>query len=174
MAIPHQVYTLYKLPIFNQYLLTRVLCPGFSNANANQERKAYTIVGHKQQLLLEYYSQQKAISLSDVVLIGTFSGLPEGDALYEEQGTTFTQTLWYVPTNQNYNTIYLSLAENEVAFWNATEEPDFADIGLTKEQLLPPAVLLEQVDFITDQDYDLSSIPHYNSIDLEEERRKGL
>lgn len=174
MAIPHQIYSLYKLPISNQHLLTRAFCPGYSNANANQERKAYTILGHKQQLLLEYYSQQKAIDASKLVLMGTFSGLPEGDALYEEQGTTFTQALWYVPTNLKYNTVYLSLAENEAAFWEATEEPDFADIGLTKEALIPPAILLEQVDFITDQDYDLSSIPHYNTIDLEDERRKGL
>lgn len=96
------------------------------------------------------------------VLIGEFRGLPEGDALYDDNGTEFNGNLWYVETTFGHPWIYLSLAEHEEEFWSATNEEDFANNGYSRENLISTAVQIKSAIFITENDYDLSEIPFHN------------
>lgn len=167
MGINLETYILYKLEN-NKGLLIRAKRPGYNNANQNQEIQSEQILDSKVKLLLEKY-------LADIPnvqpqFIGEFQGLPEGDVLYEKHGARNVRKLRYATTRYGKNFIFISLADNEDEFLKIISEDDFADNGFVKEDINLPSLLFELTDFITENDYDLSSIPDAYTFDLEDKR----
>lgn len=167
MGIRLETYFLYRLEN-NKGLLIRANRPGYHNANQNQANHAEHILDSKVQLLLEKYL--KDTPHAQPQFIGEFQGLPEGDVLYEKHGTLKLKTLRYAPTRYGKHFIFISLADNEEAFLQIISAADFADNGFAKEDIHLPSISLESTDFITENDYDLSSIPDAYTIDLEDKR----
>lgn len=167
MGINLETFYLYQLKN-DKYLLLKVNRPGFNNSIQSQADKADEILESKQEFLLKSYLKKNLTTL--VKYIGYFQGLPEGDILYEKKGKLNLTNLWFVKTSYNENSIFLSLATDEKTFWKITNEEDFADNGMEKENLFKPAYNIKLFDFITENDFDLSVIPDAYTIDLEEKR----
>jgi len=170
MGINLETYFLYKLG-GNKALLIRANRPGYSNANQNQEREAEKILDSKVKLLLEKYLKDKRNPYPE--FIGEFQGLPEGEVLYEENGTLNLRHLKYSTTRYGDNFIYIAIADNEDEFIKIISEEDFADNGFVKEDIILPSLSIELTDFITENDFDLSAIPDTYTFDLEEKRLKN-
>jgi len=168
MAINLEYYYLYKQNK-DEFVLLRVNRPGYNNANQNQENQANRILDLKVDLLLKKYL--KTIDNQNVLeLIGVFEGLPQGDVLYEKNGTKNLKNLRYAKTNFKYNNIFISIAKNEEDFIEIISEEDFADNGLTKDDVFLPSIKLKRTNFITENDYDLTSILDAYTYDLEDKR----
>ena len=168
MGINLKYYYLYKHNK-NEFVLLRVNRPGYNNANQNQENQAERILDLKVDLLLKKYL--KTIDNQNVSeFIGIFQGLPEGDVLYKKNGTKNLKNLRYAKTNFEDNSIFISIAKNEEDFIEIISDEDFADNGFTKEDLFLPSIKLELTNFITENDYDLTSILDAYTYDLEDKR----
>lgn len=163
MEISLETYFLYKLEN-NKGLLIRANRPGYNNGNQNQANQAVKILDSKVNLLLEKYLEDK-INFQPK-FIGEFQGLPEGDVLYEQNGTLNLRHLRYSTTRFGENFIFISIAKNEDEFLKIISEEDFADNGFVKEDIFLPSLSIELTDFITEN--DLSSIPDAYTFDLEE------
>lgn len=163
MGINLETYFLYKLGK-NKALLIRANRPGYNNANQNQANLAEEILDSKVKLLLGKYLEDKINSQPE--FIGEFQGLPEGDVLYEEHGALNLRNLRYSTTRYGENFIFISIAGNEDEFLKIISEEDFADNGFTKDDINLPSRSIELTDFITENDFDLSSIPDAYTFDL--------
>lgn len=170
MGIRLKTYFLYKIGE-NKALLIMANRPGYNSANQNQENQAEKILDWKVKFLLEKYLENKLNSQPE--FIGEFQGLPEGDLLYEENGTLNLRHLRYSTTRYGENFIFISIANNEDEFLKIISEEDFADNGFVKEDINLPSVSIELTDFITENDFDLSSIPDAYTFDLEDKRLKN-
>ena len=103
MGIKLKTYVLYKIGK-NKALLIMANRPGYNNANQNQANQADQILDSKINLLLEKYLEKKIdVQPED---IGEFQGLPEGDVLYEENGTLNLRHLRYATTRYGENFIF--------------------------------------------------------------------
>lgn len=167
MGISIETYVLYKFEN-NKGLLIRAKRPGYNNANQNQANQSEQILDSKVKLLLEKYLED--MPNAQPQFIGEFQGLPEGDVLYEKHGVFNMKKLRYATTRYGKNFIFISLADNEDEFLKIISEEDFADNGFVKEDINLPSLSLELVDFITEYDYDLSSIPDAYTFELEDKR----
>lgn len=150
----------------NKALLIMANRPGYNNANQNQANQAEKILDSKVKLLLEKYLEGKM--KSQLEFIGEFQGLPEGDVLYEEHGRLNLRKLRYSTTRHGKSFIFISIADSEEEFLKIISEEDFADNGFIKEDIHLPSRSIEQTDFITENDFDLSSIPNAYTFDLED------
>ncbi|WP_459212792.1 hypothetical protein [Aquimarina rhabdastrellae] len=160
-----KVFCLYRLNK-DKFLLIRANRPSYNNANQNQENKAEEILRNKIALLLKKYVEHKHEYVKPK-LIGELQGLPEGVVLYEKYGMMNLQQLRYATTIYS-GFIFLSIARNEEEFMAIISEDDFADNGLTQEDLKLPSITMASVDFITENDFDLSSIEGAYNNDLRE------
>ena len=168
MGAQLDIYYLFKINDAD-HILIRVIRPGYSNASQTQSDWADQTADLKKEKLLELYLHSISHdSKPTVELIGEFQGLPDGDELYAKNGIPFLSNLWYIETTYGHPWIYLTLAENETEFWSITDEDDFADNGYTREHLIDNPIKLESVRFITENDFDLSSVPNYNKLDFGE------
>lgn len=165
MGINQKTYFLYKLGE-NKALLIMAKRPGYNNANQSQENQAEKILDSKVKLLLEKYLEDKIDSQPE--FLGEFQGLPEGDVLYEEHGTMDLRNLRYSSTRFGKYFIFISIAESEDEFLEIISEEDFADNGFVKADIRLPSLSIESTDFITENDFDLSSIPDAYTFDLED------
>ena len=158
----------------NKALLIRAKRPGYNNADQNQSNQAEEILASKVELLLEKYLEDKISAQPE--FIGEFQGLPEGDALYEENGTLNLRHLRYSRTCYGENFIFISIAKSEDEFLKIISEEDFADNGFVKEDINLPSLSIVSTDFITENDFDLSVIPDAYTFDLEGKRvrNKGI
>jgi len=173
MAINTDIYNLYIVKN-KQHLLTRVSRPGYSNANQIQENEAWKIYDLKQEMVINsYITENKHLSMETIKHLGEFQGLPEGDILYKKNGTKSIDNIRYARINNGCH-VYITIAKSDAEFWEQTEEDDFADIGITKEDLTVPVCGINKVCFITEHDYDLSAILDFNTEDLEDKRRAAL
>ena len=170
MGIKLKTYFLYKIEE-NKALLIMANRPGYNNANQNQANQADKILDSKVNLLLEKYLEDK-INFQPK-FIGEFQGLPEGDVLYEENGTLNLRHLRYATTRFGESFIFISIANNEDEFLKIISEEDFADNGFVKEDINLPSLSIELTDFITENDFDLSLIPDAYTLDLEDKRLKN-
>ena len=167
MGINLKTYFLYKLGE-NKALLIRANRPGYSNANQNQANEAEEILDAKVESLLERYLKNKENLQPQ--FIGELQGLPEGDSLYEEHGTPDLKNLRYATTRCGNNYIFISIADSEDEFLDIISEEDFADNGFVKGDIHLPSLSIDSTDFITENDFDLSSIADAYTIDLEDKR----
>lgn len=167
MGIPLNTYFLYQLHK-DKALLIRAIRPAYSNASQVQENEAEKILDAKVKLLLEKYLEDKSNLIPQ--FIGEFQGLPEGDLLYEKQGTLGLEYLRYTSTKHTGNYIFISIAKDEATFLKIISEEDFADNGYTQSDLNLPSQVIRLTDFITENDFDLSSIPDAYTLDLAERK----
>ncbi len=167
MAIQLEYFYLYKLSN-KKHLLLKVSRPGYNNANQVQENQAWKILETKQEQLLNHYLTINKTTV--IAFIGEFNGLPEGDSLYAKHGKSDMKNIWYIRSSYDNEAIFLSIADSEADFLSISDEEDFADNGMTKQQLIPPAVQLGLTDFITEYDFDLTFIPDAYTPDLESKR----
>jgi hypothetical protein len=158
-----QIFHLYKLTN-GKSLLLKISRSGYSSSNQYQENKALETTISKQKLLLKKYTEIQKTSVKKY--IGELQGLPEGDLLYSKFGKTNIKNLWYIKTKYGHPWIFISLASNSNEFWSITTEEDFADNGMSKNDLIPPAIHIKTTDFVTEYDFDLSSIPNAYAIDI--------
>ncbi len=150
MGTEIDIFFLYKVTE-GKHLLLRVKKPSYANYSQVEEVESEKELDQKRESLIErFFDQHKELKKNDFELIGEFQGLPEGDILYEEVGIIKLEKLWYVKTKYGHPWIFLSLAQDENDFWNITEEEDFADNGYKKEDLIPPAIQLKEVFFVTE------------------------
>jgi hypothetical protein len=163
MGINLKTYFLYQLGK-NKALLIRANRPAYSNTRQDQEYEAEGILESKVKLLLEKYLLDK--KNLDPKFIGEFQALPEGDVLYEKHGTTNLINLRYTTTRYAKNYLFISIANNEEEFLKIISEEDFADNGFVQEDINLPSLSIESTDFITENDFDLSSIPSAYTFDL--------
>lgn len=145
--------------------------PGYNNANQAQATQADKILDSKVNLLMEKYLEVK-INIHPK-FIGAFQGLPEGAILYEENGTLNIRHFRYSTTRFGVNFIFISIAHDEAAFLKIISEENFADNGLVKKDIILPSISIESIDFVTENDVDLSSIPDAYTVDLEDKRLKN-
>ena len=120
------------------------------------------------KLILEKYLKEQPNS--DLELIGEFQGLPEGDILYEKHGKLDLKNLRYTTTRYGKHSMFISIANDEEDFLKIISEEDFADNGWVKEDIHLPSLSIDSTDFITENDFDLSSIPDAYTFDLEDKR----
>ncbi|MFT5891643.1 MAG: hypothetical protein ACI9Y7_001750 [Dokdonia sp.] len=158
-----QIFHLYKLTN-GKALLLKISRSGYSNSNQHEENKALKNAISKQELLLKKYIETQKTSIEKY--IGEFQGLPEGAILYDKYGKTNLKNLWFTKTTYGHPWIFISIASNSAEFWSITTEEGFADNGMSKIDLIPPAIHIETTDFITEYDFDLSSIPNAYAIDI--------
>ena len=167
MGINLETFYLYELKN-DKHLLLKVNRPGYNNSKQSQENKVNELLETKKELLLKLYLKKNCTSLKKY--IGYFQGLPEGDILYEKNGAINLKNLWFVKTSYNEYSIFISIATDENIFWKITDEEDFADNGMVKENLGKMAYHINNFDFITENDFDLSAIPDAYVFDLEDKQ----
>lgn len=68
---------------------------------------------------------------------------------------------------------FISIANNEDEFLRIISEEGFADNGFVKEDINLPRLSIELTDFITENDFDLSSIADAYTFDLEDKRLRN-
>ncbi len=142
--------------------------PGYNNANQNQANQAEKIVDSKVKLLVEKYLEGKKNATLEY--IGLFQGLPRGVVLYEKIGTASLRHLSYSTTRYGKNLIFISIADSDETFCRIISEEDFADNRFVEEDINLPSLAIELTDFITENDFDLSSIPDAYTFDLKDQR----
>ena len=165
MGINLKTYFLYQLEK-HRALLIRANRPGYNNAKQSQAIRAAKILDAKVDLLLKKYLEHKKYLRP--IYIGQFQGLPEGNLLYKKHGTHSIKNLRYAQTSYSNNCIFVAIANHEEAFLDCISQKDFADNGLTTKDIHLPSIPVNLTDFVTENDFDLSSIPHAYTYDLED------
>ena len=66
--------------------------------------------------------------------------------------------------------IFISIADSDETFCRIISEEDFADNRFVEEDINLPSLAIELTDFITENDFDLSSIPDAYTFDLKDQR----
>ena len=162
MASGITIYSLYKLSkieVVDEYLLLRTEQPSYSNANQNQENEGFEIEQQKRKFLLNSYIDLNAKN-AEIEFIGELQLPPIGEKLYAEKGL-FKLPIFYQQIEYGKHWIILGSANTIVDF-----EKELAD----DDDLLSlkPIGAIMQVDatFITENDFDLSSIKNYDAKDM--------
>lgn len=162
MAREITIYSLYKLTASDhseEYLLLRTEQPSYSNANQSQENAGLNIETKKRQLLLKSYINHKKRN-PEIEFIGELQLPPFGDKLYADKGNfrlivCYQQTEFGKPWIILGNTNTISDFQKELA----------DDNDMLSLKPIGPVEKIEAM-FITENDFDLSSIENYDTRDM--------
>ncbi|MBL7893345.1 MAG: hypothetical protein JNL63_11995 [Bacteroidia bacterium] len=166
MAVPIDVFGLFKISgpgkTNEKMFLLRVKRPGYSYARPYQEDEAFYIEKMKMEALLlacsaKFYGDDEIA----VEHISSFEYKPKGEILFRANGMTDID-IWVGQPSEFPDSIVISMADSEsdfLKFVEADEDLNFF-LPLSKTEK-------HSVTFITENDFDLSSVPKYNLTDLD-------
>lgn len=166
MAVPVDVFGLFKITgpdkTDEKMFLLRITRPGYSYARPHQEDEAFYIEKMKIEALLlacsaKFYGDKEV----SVEHISSFEYKPKGDILFSTNGMADIE-IWAGQPSEFPDSIVISMAGSEDEFLKFVEADEDLNFFL-------PLSKIEKhtVTFITENDFDLSSVPKYNLTDLD-------
>ncbi|MBI2268917.1 MAG: hypothetical protein HYU69_01010 [Bacteroidetes bacterium] len=166
MAIPIDVFGLFKMSspdkTDEKMFLLRIKRPGYSYARPYQEDEAFYIEKMKMEALLlacsaKFYGDKEVT----VEHISSFEYKPKGEILFNSNGMIDVE-IWAGQPSEFPDSIVISMADSENDFLKFVEMDEDLNFFL-------PLSKIEKytVRFITENDFDLSSVPKYNLTDLD-------
>lgn len=156
MASEITIFSIYKTQKENHYYLLRTEQPGYSNASQTQEDLAYKIEQSKREFILDLIAKQHFQNKTDFKFIGELQSYPIGEKLYSENGN-LVLNIYFMETEYGKPWIIIG---------NAPSEKEFLAALYDDEELLQLKPIGKPIQikakFLTENDFDLSAIEHYN------------
>lgn len=160
MASELTIFSIYKIKDEDKYFLLRTEQPSYSNASQNQEGLADKIEQDKRELILDLIAKKHSQNKTDFKFIGELQGYPIGEKLYSENGN-LELNIYFMETALGHPWIIIGNSQSETEFLAALYDDDelveLRPVGKPKQL---------KATFLTENDFDLSTINRFNIKDV--------